>query len=744
MTAIPSTSELVNKLHNVPQSLRLHPFWVVWRAEDVGRPKLSKVPYRPDGEKASPTEPLDWCTFDEAVAAVERGGFHGIGLVLTDFDDLVVIDLDNTQTWTADAKTIINRFLGKCYAELSPSGLGVHLVMKGKLDKGHKTRSRDFYGGNVEIYSTGRFVTVTGDQGQGEAVLDMTDKLQLFMEPLGHSTMIDSATWDDPDLHNAEMLQDADIIMGLFADAAGGRVGAQTFKRLYEDGFDDSEDPSSSLTSALGALSTWTCNIEQAYRIMSSSDHIAAYADRRTGAPKFERWFKSEAPKILKSQVLQRRSRADGVAATSNGDWHPADTWAMVSDTSKAYYVNMETGRAVTESGLDSMYSHIYTGRRGSPFISTVLKASSRTVRVVGQSWMPSPYGSDSFRVIEHMGSSFINTWSGFSVTPRAGDVEPWLKLAKHLCPHDADRELLIKRIAYDVQFPHLKANWHPVIIGVQGAGKDSLFMPLSRIFGSALKNVTNDMVRGQYDDYLAGTKIALVGEVRGLSGSALEKIKQFSATGGSTHVNLNIKSMPVMSHPTLWSFYFLTNNEDAIKADKDERRFFVLHCDRKLPQDQAEAYYSWLNAGGSEALMDYLLNLDLSGFDAMGVAPRTEAFMEMVDAAQSVVEDDLQDMMEQQTHGFEIGLINTKALAEVLRGRGRKVGKVTVGKFLRENGWRKIANIYTAIAKRDGKMVRAPSSLWAPETSSLHNLAGTDLYEAIEFIQGGVGADFL
>ena len=55
--------------------------WVCWRAEDRGgRP--TKVPYQPDGRRASSTDPTTWSTLHDAVQAHVREGYSGIGIVL--------------------------------------------------------------------------------------------------------------------------------------------------------------------------------------------------------------------------------------------------------------------------------------------------------------------------------------------------------------------------------------------------------------------------------------------------------------------------------------------------------------------------------------------------------------------------------------------------------------------------------------------------------------------------------------
>ncbi len=139
---------------NVPQELKDRPQWVLWRYELAGA-KWTKPPYRPDGFKASKTNPAHYSTFQDVMAAYEKGGFHGVGFVLTAADPFVAIDIDHfmdDQDVMAEALRIIEAL--NSYTELSPSGNGLHIWVKGTVPSNVKK--------SIEIYSYDSYVTVTG------------------------------------------------------------------------------------------------------------------------------------------------------------------------------------------------------------------------------------------------------------------------------------------------------------------------------------------------------------------------------------------------------------------------------------------------------------------------------------------------------------------------------------------------------------------------------------------------------
>ncbi|MEN2981308.1 MAG: hypothetical protein ABDH20_01470 [Thermus sp.] len=142
------------KPEEVPLAMRLANRWVVWRLEEV-QGRRTKVPYqpRPGGKKARSNDPRTWGEFHEALAWAERG-FHGIGFVLG--EGFVGVDLDQAlgEAW---AEEILARAPGP--VELSPSGKGFHIYLRGQIRRGWRRKASK---GGIEVYGEGRFFTVTG------------------------------------------------------------------------------------------------------------------------------------------------------------------------------------------------------------------------------------------------------------------------------------------------------------------------------------------------------------------------------------------------------------------------------------------------------------------------------------------------------------------------------------------------------------------------------------------------------
>lgn len=168
-------------LQNIPQELRERKQWVVWKYEaKEGAEKPTKRPYNPAGYAASTTSPSDWVSFDDAQNALWSNKWSGLGFVLAESDPYAFIDLDtydpklSPEDKERHAK-IAQAFAG--YAELSPSGQGLHLIVKGSVEEGRKRSG-------VEIYSDGRYMTCTGNVWRAGPILEQQPLLTTLWEEL--------------------------------------------------------------------------------------------------------------------------------------------------------------------------------------------------------------------------------------------------------------------------------------------------------------------------------------------------------------------------------------------------------------------------------------------------------------------------------------------------------------------------------------------------------------------------------
>jgi putative DNA primase/helicase len=148
----------------IPSDLRERRQWLVWRHEKRGG-KPTKVPYKVSAPsvRASTTDARTWGVLEHAVVAVERGKADGIGFVFSPDDPFVGVDLDGCRNTSGELKSVAAAIVDELdsYSEWSPSGRGVHVILRGRLEGGRCRR------GPVEIYDRGRYFSMTGERLPG-------------------------------------------------------------------------------------------------------------------------------------------------------------------------------------------------------------------------------------------------------------------------------------------------------------------------------------------------------------------------------------------------------------------------------------------------------------------------------------------------------------------------------------------------------------------------------------------------
>lgn len=162
---------------NIPWEFRLAPQWLV-----AGKDKIPCTVGK-DGQirYASVTNKDDWLTWEVASKVAAEHGVM-VGFVLSPDDPYTCIDLDvkdaencpdKPELWTSPERfdlfyRIMTSFAS--YTEVSQSGKGLHIWVKGNIGRGAR---RD----GVEVYSQSRFMIFTGVVAMNKPVMDRQDML---------------------------------------------------------------------------------------------------------------------------------------------------------------------------------------------------------------------------------------------------------------------------------------------------------------------------------------------------------------------------------------------------------------------------------------------------------------------------------------------------------------------------------------------------------------------------------------
>jgi hypothetical protein len=240
----------------------------------------------------------------------------------------------------------------------------------------------------------------------------------------------------------------------------------------------------------------------------------------------------------------------------------------------------------------------------------------------------------------EDLPDGAINSWLGFRVEPSKGDIKPFIKLFKRQIPNPNDRKYVLHWIANLFQNPASKAFTSIVMWSrTQGTGKNLVWECVGNLFNERHYTlVSQEVFDDAFTEWKANRVFVICDEV-----SSTEKRQTADRIKGwitSSSNAINTKNEPKFTQPNLIKYVFLSNHPDAVFLDDSDRRFFVVEVAQgRLLDNEAKDFTSWRDNGGKEALLYFLLNLDISEFNAKAPAPMSYAKQEMIDDNKSDLE---------------------------------------------------------------------------------------------------------
>ena len=250
--------------NNIPIELRELNRWVLYRLTlDSNRGKYDKKPFNArTGGFAQSNNPNTWCDYETAINVVDL--YDGLGFMLG--GGIFGVDIDGVELNDPVVREVLTTL--NSYAEISPSGKGIHVICIGNKPRGACRK------GNFECYDKGRFFTVTGNVIEPYRTLSYcTESIKpLYAKYLARQeekTFLTTPTH----IRGGESLTDEEVI----EKASRG----SKFSDLYYFG-SFSGDASKDDMSLINILIFWTGgNVAQIDRLYRSSSLMRNKWDRR-------------------------------------------------------------------------------------------------------------------------------------------------------------------------------------------------------------------------------------------------------------------------------------------------------------------------------------------------------------------------------------------------------------------------------------------------------------------------------
>ena len=257
-----------------------------------------------------------------------------------------------------------------------------------------------------------------------------------------------------------------------------------------------------------------------------------------------------------------------------------------------------------------------------------------KQLKTVGELWLSHPerrsYEGVTFNP-NGASEGYYNLFQGFPVEPARGDCGLYLDhIQNNICKGDEDLyEYVINWMADAIQNPGRRPGVALVIRGKQGVGKGVFVNEFRRLFGPHGIQVTQSShLVGNFNAHLRDKLLVFADEAFWAGDKRAEG--QLKAMVTEENNIVEMKGVDARDAPNFARLIMASNNDWVVPASVDQRRFVVMEAGNARMQDSSyfKALRDQMEQGGRQALMQFLLDRDLSGVELRRI-PRTDALAE-------------------------------------------------------------------------------------------------------------------
>ena len=617
------------------------PQFVTWVAlPEKDKPgKLTKLPTHwraPVGAKLDELvvdahAPGVWGTFEQCAAAAplqNRGHGSGVGFVFTDQDPFFFLDIDGaydreTTAWSPLAHELCGR-LGGAAVETSMSGVGLHIIGRTYKPLEHAKKNTLL---GLELYTSRRFVALTGANALGDAALDCGASLvQIIADYFQPTVSGDHHEWTAQAAPGYTGPEDDEAllsrIMAASARSAAGAFGGDvTFSDLWTGNADalgrkwpsnkssEAWDASSADMALANQLAFWTGkNCERMRALMERSalkrekwfTRPSYLADTIVQACKFTREVYSQAPSAPMSEPAVLPPAPEVLAAAAEA------TGRSLRDPLSEYMAPDVQLEHFRDCWYDNTTDRVYSLRH-----NTVFSRLTFNVNFGGHVFVIDPQGrklSDSawdaltlsrvnlppivdglcFRpehepgaIIQNGRRRYVNSYVPHEPRLVDGDPGKFLEHMRKLLPDDRDRELLVSWMASAIQNPGRKFQWWPVVQGAEGNGKSLLLLIMTHAFGEEYTHVPNAIAMARdglkfnswiYRKLFVGVEEIMLAKKR-------DFLEEFKLIVTGERIPVEKKGQDQFTGDNRANGIFFTNHADGVPVTTDTRRYAIFYC---------------------------------------------------------------------------------------------------------------------------------------------------------------------
>lgn len=703
----------MNTLPHAFQALGMFKQFINYKLVPDGKGKTQKKPINPStGEVHNPHDPAIWTNFDNCV-----GKGDGVGFVLTENDPFFFVDIDKCAEageWSDLAKNLMTLCAG-CAVEVSQSGTGLHILGMGKFPE-HACKNT---GLNIELYTSERFVALTGRNAVGNVATTCTridELVNLYFKPTAATT---SAEWTDGPVEewNGHESDDQLITHALAVTGAAAAFGNKaSFRDLWECdeeklalAYPDLEgsrayDGSSADAALAQHLAFWTgMDCERMLRLMEKSGLVRDKWERddylrRTilsACGRCEKvYIRTQPDTTAPGQVTEATPRQRGGLMFADEQLELFKGCVYMRDLHRVFVpdgsvLKPEQFRAYYAGWtfvLDDANSKVTTDAWKAFTESQILEHP----RVLRPMFRPD---LEPGLVFEYNGHLRVNNYVPAKVEKRPGDVSLFLDHLRRVLPDERDQMILLAFMAACVQHKGVKFQWCVLLQGIEGNGK-TLF---SRIVAEAIgmtyvHSPRATEITNKFNSWMRDKLFVYIEDVY-IPGSKREVLETLKPIITNDWQAVEMKGVDQSLEYVVANMMLNSNHRDAIQISDGQRRFCVFYTAQQeegdlqrdgMTGEYFDRLYTWLRDGGYANVAHFLENYDIPDElnPAKGAkrAPKSSTYDQVIESSRGRVEQEIIEAISNERAGFCGGWVSSMALDTLLEEK-RLASKVPPNK---------------------------------------------------------------
>lgn len=223
----------------------------------------------------------------------------------------------------------------------------------------------------------------------------------------------------------------------------------------------------------------------------------------------------------------------------------------------------------------------------------------------------------------------YYNVWKGWKYQPVEGDVSKFLELLDINCNGDETvKKYFLDYLTHSLIYPEKLPMTSIVIKGEQGTGKGTLIQTICGLTDNSKHIEDIEQLVGNFNGHLTDAFYVLADELSFDTIKSANRLKTFISE--KTRV-INDKNRTAFTINSYVRLFILSNIDYVVNVEASDRRYVILNANSSLKGNFKwfDDYQKWLNNGGYEAIMYFLLNRDIKAFNPLEI-PNTEAKNEL------------------------------------------------------------------------------------------------------------------